>query len=110
MDVLSLDGTKAQSAIPNRDRDFVNAGPNAPNGTLYVRRRIQNTTGSTVTRLRFRIIEMTTGPTPPVGTADFRALTSTPVVLSGINDPATCASTGTPDDRAVSGDGAGDDA
>ena len=39
---------------------------------------------------------MTTGPTPPVGTADFRALTSSPVVLSGINDPATCASTGTP--------------
>jgi hypothetical protein len=94
--VLSIDGTKTQATVPNRDRDFVNAGPNAPNGTLYVRRRIQNTTASTVTRLRFRIIEMTTGPTPPVGTADFRALTSSPVVLSGIQDAATCASTGTP--------------
>ena len=94
--VLSLDGTKSQATVPNRDRDFVNAGPNAPNGTLYVRRRIQNTTASTVTRLRFRIIEMTTGPTPPVGTADFRARTSTPAVFSGILDPATCASTGTP--------------
>jgi hypothetical protein len=96
VNVLLLDGTKSQSAIPNRDRDFIAAGANAPNGTLYVRRRIQNATGATVTRLRFRIIEMTTGPTPPVGTADFRAVTSLPVTLSGINDPATCASTGTP--------------
>jgi len=93
--VLSLDGTKSQSAIPNRDRDF-NSVTNGPNGTLYVRRRIQNTTASTVTRLRFRIIEMTTGPTPPIGTADFRALTSSPVIMSGILDAATCASTGTP--------------
>ena len=94
--VLLLDGTKSQSVVPNRDRDFVNAGANAPNGTLYVRRRVQNATASAVTRLRFRITEMTTGPTPPVGTADFRALTSSPVTLSGIMDAATCASTGTP--------------
>ena len=40
---------------------------------------------------------MTTGgPTPPAGTADLRLLTSSPVVISGINDPGTCASTGTP--------------
>jgi hypothetical protein len=95
--VLSLDGTKTQAAIPNRDRDFINAGPTAPNGTLYVRRRIQNTTASAVTKLRFRIIEMTTGPTPPVGLADFRARTSTPVTFTNsIMDTATCQQTGVP--------------
>src|SRR6185436_7287717 len=60
------------------------------------RRRVQNTTGATVTRLRFRVVEVTTFPSPGAGTADLRVITSTPVVLSGITDPATCARTGTP--------------
>jgi hypothetical protein len=91
-----LDSTKASSATPNRDRTFTPNPPTAPNGVLSIRRRIQNTTGATVTRLRFRVIEMTTFPSPGVGTADLRLITSTPVILSGITDPATCASTGTP--------------
>ncbi|HEV8589686.1 MAG TPA: hypothetical protein VGQ72_12475 [Pyrinomonadaceae bacterium] len=91
-----LDGTVSSSQAPNRFRNFVNIVPNGPNGTLDIRRRVQNTTGATVTRLRFRIVDMTTGPTPPAGTADLRAITSSAVAISGINDPATCASTGTP--------------
>jgi hypothetical protein len=68
----------------------------APNGTLDIRRRVQNTTGSTVTRLRFRIVDITTFPSPGAGTADLRVISSSAAVISGINDPATCSSTGTP--------------
>jgi len=49
-----------------------------------------------VTRLRFRIVDITTFPSPGVGTADLRVITSSAVVISNINDAATCASTGTP--------------
>jgi len=42
-----------------------------------------------VTRLRFRIVDLTTFPVPS-GFADLRPRTSTLVVVSGINDAATC--------------------
>jgi hypothetical protein len=92
-----LDGTVSSSQAPNRFRNFANVIPTtAPNGTLDIRRRVQNTTGATVTRLRFRIVDITTFPSPGAGTADLRVITSSAVVISGINDPATCAATGTP--------------
>ena len=91
-----LDTSVSSASPPNRDRTFTPNPPTAPNGVLSIRRRVQNTTGSTITRLRFRIIEMTTFPSPGAGTADMRAITSSDVVISNINDPATCASTGTP--------------
>jgi hypothetical protein len=59
------------------------------NGTLSIRRRFTNNTGASVTRLRFRIVDITTYPPPP-GTADLRAITSSQVT-------ATCQSeSGTP--------------
>ncbi len=91
-----LDGTLSSSSAPNRFRDFAPLLPNYPLGTLNIRRRVQNTTGATVTRLRFRIVDITTFPSPGVGTADLRVITSSAAVISGINDPATCASTGAP--------------
>jgi hypothetical protein len=91
-----LDNTTTSSQSPNRVRDLTSNPPVAPNGTLSVRRRLQNTTGATVTRLRFRIVELTTFPSPGGSIADLRAITSSPVVISGITDAATCASTGTP--------------
>jgi len=91
-----LDSTLSSASAPNRFRDFTPAPPTAPNGTLQVRRRVQNTTGAPVTRLRFRIVDITTFPSPGAGTADLRVITSSAVIISGINDPATCASTGTP--------------
>jgi hypothetical protein len=95
--VVTLDTSVSTSLPPNRERPTTSGDPNtSPQGRLEIRRRVQNTTASTVTRLRFRIMEMTTGPTPPAGTADLRAITSSPVILSGVNDPATCASTGVP--------------
>jgi hypothetical protein len=52
---------------------------------LTVRRTYTNNTLSNVTRLRFRIIDMTTGPAP-AGTADLRAIGGTgnvPVTITG---------------------------
>jgi hypothetical protein len=95
--LLILDATKSSSVTPNRVRDLTsNPGNNSTAGTLSIRRRVQNTTGASVTRLRFRIIEITTAPTPGGGVADLRAITSGAVTVTGINDSGTCAATGTP--------------
>jgi hypothetical protein len=86
----SLDATVGTGAAPNRVRDFTSdPANNSTFGTLDIRKRIHNTTGSPVTRLRFRIIDITTFPVPG-GYADMRARTSTAVVVSGVNDPQTC--------------------
>jgi hypothetical protein len=96
MAVVLLDVSAGQANPPNRVRDVTSDVANASTfGTLAVRRRIVNNTGANVTRLRFRIVEFTTLPPPNGTTADLRARTSTNVVVSGINDAATClASTG----------------
>lgn len=54
-----------------------------------------NNTGASVTRLRFRIIDLDTFPAAS-GFADLRARTSSAVVVAGINDTVTCAATGAP--------------
>jgi hypothetical protein len=89
-----LDVTVAAANPPNRVRDFT-PGTNSSAGTIEFRRRIVNNTGANVTRLRFRIIDLTTFPAP-AGFADLRALTSSAVVVVGINDSATCFATGAP--------------
>jgi len=90
---LLIDSTAPAGGSPNRIRDFAPVS-NGSNGTLSVRRRFVNTTGAPITRLRFRIIDISSFPVPG-GIADIRALTSPLVVVSGVNDPATClASTG----------------
>jgi hypothetical protein len=91
-----LDATVAQSSPPNRVRDFTSdPANNSTFGTLSLRRRFVNNTGGSVTRLRFRIIDLTTFPAPS-GFADMRPRTSAAVVVAGINDTATCAATGAP--------------
>ncbi|HEV2764522.1 MAG TPA: hypothetical protein VGV38_16195 [Pyrinomonadaceae bacterium] len=95
-----VDPCVASSASPNRVRDLTNdpAEPNDTFGSLFIRRRFTNTTGANVTRLRFRIIDITTFPSgvysvpPPPNdfcgapgsdcAADLRALTSTDVIVS----------------------------
>src|SRR5205085_12606769 len=75
---------------PNRVRDFTpDAANNSPFGTLDIRRTVSNGTGQNVTRLRWRIIDLTTFPAPS-GIADLRARTSTPVVVTV--DRAPCGS------------------
>ncbi|HEX8852970.1 MAG TPA: hypothetical protein VF754_05760, partial [Pyrinomonadaceae bacterium] len=87
---FSLDSTVSSANPPNRVRDLTSdPANNSTFGTLEIRRRYVNGTGAPVTRLRFRIIDITTFPVPS-GFADMRARTSTPVVVSGVNDPLTC--------------------
>jgi hypothetical protein len=61
---------------PNRTRSMT-AGPAETStfGTLTIRRRITNNTTGNITRLRFRVIDISTHPAP-TGTADLRAISS----------------------------------
>ncbi|HEX8560091.1 MAG TPA: Ig-like domain-containing protein [Pyrinomonadaceae bacterium] len=90
-----LDSTKPSSAEPNRHRDLT-SGANATFGRLSIRRRVVNNTGSPVTRLRFRIVELTTFPSPGGGQSDLRALSSSNISVSAVNDPGTCSPAATP--------------
>jgi hypothetical protein len=72
--MTNLDTSQGSSVPPNRVRDFT-MGTNATFGTLTIRRTVWNNTGANVTRLRFRIVSLTTWPAP-AGVADMRALTS----------------------------------
>jgi hypothetical protein len=85
-----LDATVPSSNAPNQVRDFTSTpAQNSTFGTLDLRRRFVNNTGAPVTRLRFRIVDMTAFPAP-TGFADLRARTSSLVVVAGVNDAATC--------------------
>ena len=66
----------SNSADPNRVR---NGSGNS--GSLELRRRFTNNTSGAVTRLRFRIVDVTTFLVP-AGTADLRATTSTTSAVS----------------------------
>src|SRR6185436_11975745 len=91
-----LDATVAAANPPNRVRDFTSdPANNSTFGTISIRRRFVNNTGGNVTRLRFRIVDISTFPAPS-GFADFRPITSGAVVVAGINDAGTCAATGAP--------------
>jgi hypothetical protein len=90
-----LDGSAASSSHPNRTRSFTsNTGQNSTFGTLTIRRRVLNSTGGNVTRLRFRIIDLTTFPSPGGGQADLRAVSSVAASVGPVGDAATCASSG----------------
>ena len=74
-----LDPTAAATAQPNRERSSV-VEANADQGTLLIRRRFTNNTGTPISRLRFRVVDITTLGTPGSecggSCADVRALTS----------------------------------
>ena len=77
-----VDVCVASSAPPNRVRDLTAGDPlTSSAGTITIRRKFTNLTGGDVTRLRFRIIDVTTTPTAP-GEADLRALTSSDVMVT----------------------------
>ncbi len=90
MPILVFDRMVAQSSPPNRVRDST-TGPAATStrGTIEFRKRIVNNTGFAVTRLRFRIIDLSTLLTP-TGIADLRAITSADVANVTSTDPDTC--------------------
>lgn len=77
-----LDVCVVGSSPPNRVRDFTSSPVNNSTfGTLDIRRTIVNNTGGNVTRLRFRVIDITTFPAPS-GIADLRPRTSNAVVVT----------------------------
>lgn len=78
----SLDICVAASSPPNRVRDFTSDPPNNSTfGTLDIRKSVTNNTGGNVTRIRWRVIDLTTFPAPS-GIADLRPRTSTAVVVT----------------------------
>ncbi len=80
--VANLDPCVGTAGPPNRVRDFTSdPANNSTFGTLDFRRTITNNTGGNVTRLRFRVIDLTTFPAP-AGIADLRPRTSTAVVVT----------------------------
>ena len=71
-----LDPAVSASQPPNRVRDFTSdVANNSTFGTLSIRRTLTNNTGANITRLRFRITDITTFPTSGPY-ADVRARTS----------------------------------
>jgi hypothetical protein len=85
-----LDACAALSSSPNRVRDPTpDPANNSAAGTLEIRRTITNTTGSNITRLRFRIVDITTQPAAG-GIADLRARTSPDITVTV--DRAPCGS------------------
>ena len=94
LSVNLLDTTVPQSSSPNRARDLTsNPSNNSTYGTLTARRRVVNNTGGNVTRLRFRMVEITTFPNPAGSIADLRAITSVNANVM-VNDAATCTAAG----------------
>jgi hypothetical protein len=85
-----LDPCVGSGTPPNRVRDFTSSpANNSTFGTLDIRVTLTNNTGANVTRLRFRVIDLTTFPAPS-GIADLRPRTSTAVVVTV--DRAPCGS------------------
>lgn len=110
--VSRLDSTIPEDAAPNRVRNVTPGNlQNSTFGTLTFRRRITNNVGQPITRLRFRIVDITTlpsigsgcnvEPAPAICAADLRALSANNSVVS-INDPAVCTG-GTPCNVSVQG-------
>lgn len=81
-----LDPQQPSTASPNRSRDLSADPANCSQfGTMTIRRTFTNNTGAALTRLRFRIMDMTTFPVLTPGAADIRARTiaSSNVTVTG---------------------------
>jgi hypothetical protein len=70
MTATLLDSCSSTGSAPNRVRDLTSVpAQNSTFGTIDFRRTITNSTGGNITRLRFRVIDVTTFPAPS-GIAD----------------------------------------
>jgi Fibronectin type III domain len=78
------------SSDPNsacaRVRNASDTGTNKTNGTLSFRRRFTNKTGFAITKLRFRIVDVTTLGGRAASEADLRALDSSTVTVTNSNN------------------------
>jgi hypothetical protein len=89
---LLIDSNIGAPAAPNRVRNLTPT-TNGAFGTLSIRRRFVNNTGAPLTRLRFRIVDISTIMTGTPGVADVRALTSGDVAVM-VTDAGTCVASG----------------
>ncbi len=80
-----IDPSQASTSPPNRIRDTTPGTGATAQGTLDIRRKFTNQTGGPVTRLRFRVVDITTTNTPNPGgsQADLRMLTSADTTANG---------------------------
>ncbi|HEY0192664.1 MAG TPA: hypothetical protein VGC42_16205, partial [Kofleriaceae bacterium] len=84
-----LDTCVTDISAPNWVRDQTSdPANNSTFGTLDLRQTFTNNTGGSLTRLRFRIVDLTTFPAPS-GFADLRPRTSTAVVVTVDRPPCT---------------------
>lgn len=82
LSISLIDPGVPADAGPNYVRNLVSdPANNSTFGTVDIRRRLTNKTGAPITRLRVRIIDLTTFPAS-LGTADLRARSSGPIVVS----------------------------
>lgn len=88
-----IDPNAAFGASPNTLRD-ITTGSNATYGKLVIRRKFTNNTGSPITRLRFRVTDITTLPAA-AGQTDLRALSSADITALTISGGATVRVSGT---------------
>lgn len=80
--VTPLDTCSIPGAAPNLVRDFTSVpAQNSTFGTVDVRFTYTNNSGAPLTRLRFRIVNITTFPAPS-GISDLRPRTSSDVVVT----------------------------
>jgi hypothetical protein len=104
--VSPLDSTMSEDVAPNRVRSTTPGSlQNSTFGTITFRRRITNNLGQPITRLRFRIVDITTlpsigagcnvEPAPAICAADLRALSAN-ISSVTVSDPATCAPASAP--------------
>ena len=75
-----FDPTVASTASPNQERDLT-VTTNADFGTLTLRRSFTNYSGAALTKMRFRLIDVTN--TTATGEADIRALNSVTATING---------------------------
>lgn len=88
-----LDPSAGSASAPNRDRDFApDPTNNSSFGTMTIRRTVTNNTGGNVTRLRFRVVDVTTFPAPDSATADLRLRTSSAATVAIVGANASCPS------------------
>lgn len=85
-----VDPSKSSTSSPNYSYDPTPV-TNGNNGTLTLGRTFTNNTGKTITRLRFRIVDITTLGSPAVYSpqADVRALDSSDFVVTVNGQPVT---------------------
>jgi hypothetical protein len=77
-----LDTCTTKDLAPNRVRDLTSdPANNSTFGTLDIRRTVTNNTGQAIQKLRFRIVDMTTKPSP-AGVADLRMRSSADIMVT----------------------------